>query len=72
MADRHRSQDGTRDTDKYLSDDETPNHQGRSDGNLQRQVGTKAALKRAEKGEDEITRVRKSDKISAGEDTRDD
>lgn len=68
MAERHRSQDGTRETEQFIDDAATPSEGGRADGTLQKQVGTKAALKRVEKGEDEITRVRKSDKIAAGED----
>lgn len=72
MAERHRSKDGTRETDDYIGDDATPGQQGRSDGNLARQVGTKAALRRVEKGEDETTRVTKSDRIAEGEDTQDD
>ncbi|MGR3435178.1 MAG: hypothetical protein ACU0CO_09875 [Shimia sp.] len=68
MAERQRSKDGTRETEAFVDDAATPGAQGRADGNLQRQVGTKAALKRVEKGEDEITRVRKSDEIAAGED----
>ncbi|MGR3467319.1 MAG: hypothetical protein ACU0CI_05520 [Shimia sp.] len=68
MADRYRSQDGKRETEEFVDDAATPSAQGRADGTLQKQVGTKAALKRVRKGEDEITRVRKSDKIAAGED----
>lgn len=63
MADRHRSNDGTRETDKFIEDmPETPDQQGRSGGGLARDVGTRDALKRATtQGKSGTTRVRKSD-----------
>ncbi|WP_371153901.1 hypothetical protein [Jannaschia sp. 2305UL9-9] len=63
MADRHRSSDHTRETDKFIEDmPETPDHQGRSGGQVARDVGTQDALKRAsQQGVAGVTRVRKSD-----------
>ena len=60
MADRHRSQDGKRDTLAYLDDEDTPAQHGRSGGNLERDVGTRDALKRAEQDRPGATRVTKS------------
>ncbi|UYV36352.1 hypothetical protein N4R57_15200 [Rhodobacteraceae bacterium D3-12] len=61
MADRQRSQDGKRETEEYIDSAETPSHQGRSGGNLERQVGTRDLLKRAEQDRPGVTRVRKSE-----------
>jgi hypothetical protein len=48
MTRRHRSQDGTRDTDKFIEDmPEAPDQQGRSGGGIARDVGTEDSLKRA-------------------------
>lgn len=66
MAERHRSTDGTRDTENYLDDAETPTQQGRAGGSLERKVGTRDLLKRAQKDRPGATRVRKSDKIEDG------
>ncbi|AKO95675.1 MAG: hypothetical protein RID15_16125 [Marinovum algicola] len=68
MADRKRSQDGERETEKYVDDAATPSQQGRADGNLERKVGTRDLLKQAEKDRPGVTRVRKSDKLEKGED----
>lgn len=65
MAERIRSKDGTRDTDKVLPDTETSVGQsGRSDGNLQRKVGTRDELKGVNE-RPTTTRVRKSDEIDS-------
>lgn len=61
MADRKRSQDGKRETDEYIDDPATSSQQGRADGNLERQVGTRDLLKRAEQDRPGVTRVRKSE-----------
>lgn len=61
MADRHRSKDGTRETETYTDDSATPGQQGRAGGNLERKVGTRDLLKRAQKDRPGATRVRKSD-----------
>ncbi len=70
MAERHRSKDGTRETDAFIEDmPETPDQQGRAGGNLARDVGTQAALERAQgKDADGVTRVTKSDEIDHGTD----
>jgi hypothetical protein len=61
MADRKRSHDGKKETDAYVSDLDQPDQQGRSGGDLARDVGTRDALKRAEQADPGVTRVRKSD-----------
>ena len=63
MAERHRSSDGTRDTDQFIEDmPETPDQQGRSGGELARDVGTQDSLKRATRqGVSGVTRVTKQD-----------
>jgi hypothetical protein len=62
MADRHRSQDGTREPDQFIKDmPETPSHQGRAGGDLARDIGTADSLARATKqGAKGVTRVTKS------------
>jgi hypothetical protein len=64
MAERHRSQDGRQETDAYTDDEATPSQQGRADGGVERQVGTRDLLKRAEEDRPGVTRVRKSDEKS--------
>jgi hypothetical protein len=61
MAERHRSKDGTRDTDRFIDDmPETPSHQGRAGGEIARDVGTEDALMRAStQGVRGVTRVTK-------------
>ena len=61
MAERHRSQDGSRDTDAFIKDmPETPSHQGRAGGDIARDVGTEDALTRATtQGARGVTRVTK-------------
>ncbi len=68
MAERHRSQDGKRETDEFIEDaPETPGHGGRKQGNLERDVGTRDEEKRAEKGQDAgKTRVTKEDEEGEG------
>ncbi|EKE44970.1 hypothetical protein OCGS_1005 [Oceaniovalibus guishaninsula JLT2003] len=65
MAERIRSKDGTRETDKFVDDAATPSQQGRAGGGLERQVGTQAEEDRAEQGEG-ITRVTKQDEKGEG------
>ena len=65
MADRIRSKDGTRETEAFVGDADTPSQQGRAGGGLERDVGTRAEKERAEQGEG-ITRVRKGDEIDHG------
>ncbi|MGR3804948.1 hypothetical protein [Marinibacterium profundimaris] len=65
MAERLRSKDGVKETREFLDDADTPSQQGRAGGNLERKVGTRDLLKRAEKG-DGSTRVTKSDEKGEG------
>lgn len=66
MAERQRSQDGTRETDLYVDDTDTPEQQGRAGGNLERKVGTRDLMKRAEQDRPGATRVTKSDEKGQG------
>ena len=67
MAERLRSKDGVSETERFVDDAATPAQQGRAQGNLERNVGTQDALKRAEKGEDAgVTRVTKQDEKGQG------
>ena len=67
MAERLRSKDGVSETERFVDDADTPAQQGRAQGNLERNVGTQDALKRAEKGEDAgVTRVTKQDEKGQG------
>ena len=66
MVKRHRSSDGTRQTDAYIDDAPTPGQQGRADGNLERKVGTRDTLKRATQDNPGPTRVHKSDEKGEG------
>lgn len=68
MAERKRSNDGTRETDEFIADmPETPDQQGRAGGGLARDVGTQAALDHAkEQARQGVTRVRKADEIDHG------
>lgn len=61
MAERHRSKDGRRETDDYVDPEATPSQQGRAEGTLERDVGTRDLLKQATQDRAGITRVRKSD-----------
>ncbi len=63
MARRYRSEDGTRETEEFVDKDETPSHQGRKGGNLERKVGTRDVQKEAEQNRPGATRVRKSDEL---------
>lgn len=70
MAERHRSTDGTRETDQFIGDmPETPSHQGRAGGELARDIGTEDALRRATtQGARGVTRVTKSTEDRDAED----
>jgi len=67
MAERKRSNDGTKETEKFLSETETPAQGVRAGGDLQKVFVTKEAMRRAEKGEDGVTRVTGEDKRNHGE-----
>lgn len=62
MAERYRSNDGTRETDQFIEDmPKTPDQQGRSGGDVARDVGTADSLARAtQQGAKGVTRVTKS------------
>ena len=66
MAERQRSTDGTRETEEYTDDTAAPSHQGRAQGELERKVGTRDELKRAEDDRAGATRVTKSDEKGQG------
>jgi protein required for attachment to host cells len=66
MAERKRSNDGTRETDAYLDDAPTPSQQGRAEGELERRVGTRDEGKRATSSRPGATRVTKEDEQGEG------
>lgn len=62
MAERKRSRDGTRETERFTGGAATPGQQGRGGaGDLPRDIGTCDEQRQAEAGEAGVTRVRKSD-----------
>lgn len=61
MAERKRSTDGSRDTDRVLGDQGEVSQQGRKGGELQRKVGTRDERKRSEERPAGATRVTKAD-----------
>ncbi|SDO76391.1 hypothetical protein SAMN05216196_10983 [Lutimaribacter pacificus] len=61
MADRKRSQDRSKDTDRLFGPEGPVGHQGRTGGELQRKKASKDELKRATERPAGATRVRKSD-----------
>lgn len=65
MTERKRSHDGTRETEQFTDDLPTPGQQGRSQGNLERKVGTRDELDNAKHG-NSTSRVRKSDEKGQG------
>lgn len=72
MADRHRSQDGTRETDKFVDKStEKPDHEGRDGGTLARKIGTRDEEKRARERPAGRTRVTGADKRDHGSDRGD-
>ncbi|MFW8592842.1 hypothetical protein [Cribrihabitans neustonicus] len=60
MAERKRSKDGHRETDDLLGAEGTVSHQGRTGGNLQRDIATEDEEKRAKSRPAGATRVTKS------------
>jgi len=71
MAERHRSKDGTRDTDEFLKDDAPLGagaQQGRDGGDLARKTATKDELRKAKDTRAGATRVTKSDEDRPGTD----
>ncbi|MBJ3761958.1 hypothetical protein ILP92_04245 [Maribius pontilimi] len=65
MAERQRSKDGVKETEKFTDEAAAPSHQGRSDGALERKVGTRDLENTAKHGEG-ATRVTKSDEKGEG------
>lgn len=61
MAKRHRSNDGKKETDQVLGEEGQISHQGRADGELKRNIGTKDEKKRANERPAGATRVTKSE-----------
>ncbi len=68
MAERHRSKDGSKDSEKIVTDSAGISQQGRSDGNLQRDIATQDDAKRATESPAGVTRVTGADKRNHGED----
>ncbi|KAJ01930.1 hypothetical protein PM02_16725 [Sulfitobacter mediterraneus] len=66
MAERHRSQDGSKDSEKILGDTTQISQQGRSGGDLQRDVATQDEEKRAIQRPAGATRVTGKDKRNHG------
>jgi hypothetical protein len=62
MAERSKSKDGTRDTERIIGSDAPVAQQGREGGRLARQKGSKDELKRATERPAGATRVRGADK----------
>ncbi|MFD2738865.1 hypothetical protein ACFSUD_04730 [Sulfitobacter aestuarii] len=67
MADRHRSKDGSKDSEKVLGDKTETQQQGREGGNLQRDVATRDEEKRSTERPAGSTRVTGADKRNHGE-----
>ncbi|WP_407496131.1 hypothetical protein [Pseudooceanicola sp. MF1-13] len=71
MADRHRSQDGTRETEEILGEKpenlEAPDHQGAKGGELQRKVGKRDERKRLDETSAGATRPLGQDQDSSGD-----
>lgn len=66
MAERHRSKDGKQETKEFIDEDlDTPSQQGRSQGQLERQVGTRDEQKQTV-GSGGATRVTKKDEKGEG------
>lgn len=66
MAERKRSADGRKDSERVLGASGQVSQQGRSGGQLPRDVATRDELKRAEERPAGATRVRKSDEKAPG------
>ena len=65
MPERIRSKDGTRETEAFTSEANTPSQQGRAQGELERRVGTRDELRETEQDEG-TTRVTKGDEKGDG------
>ncbi len=67
MAERHRSNDMSKDTDKILGDKDETSQQGRGGGELARKIGTQDEEKRAKERPAGVTRVTGADKKEKGD-----
>ena len=67
MAERHRSRDGSKDSDRIVDTAGPVDAQGRAGGDLQRDVATQDEKKRATERPAGITRVTGADKRNHGE-----
>lgn len=70
MTERHRSRDGTRETDAILNDEPgtgPTGQQGSAGGNIARKVGTRDEKKSHDETSDGITRVLGTDKTESGD-----
>ncbi|GGL57639.1 hypothetical protein [Wenxinia marina] len=65
MAERVKSKDGVKETDEFTTDLDQPHHQGRGQGNLETDVGTRDEQKQSQKGGG-ATRVTKEDEEGEG------
>jgi hypothetical protein len=61
MAERHRSKDGSRDTDEILGAEGSVGQSGRDGGDIARTIGSEDEEKRAGERPAGTTRVRKAD-----------
>ena len=66
MAERQRSKDGKRDTDRILGSEGEVEQSGRQGGNVARTIGSEDELKRAGDRPAGTTRARKSDEEKPG------
>lgn len=66
MAERKRSTDGSKDSEKILGEGGTVSHQGREGGRLSREIGSKDEKKRAFERPAGATRVTKDNEEEEG------
>lgn len=66
MAERHRSKDGSRDTEQIIGEAAEISQQGRDGGDLERRVGTRDEQKRATERPAGSTRVTGADRRATG------
>lgn len=71
MADRHRSQDGHKETEDYIAEQPDISQQGRAGGKLARKVGSRDDKKQATEEPAGTTRVTGADKRDGGADSTD-
>ncbi|KAA9009322.1 hypothetical protein [Histidinibacterium aquaticum] len=65
MAERYRSNDGRKETEEFTEGTPAPEHSGRAQGDLERDVATRDEKKQAEKGAG-ASRVTKGDEAGDG------